>query len=57
VAERVLSTHRDRYPALSAAFAETAAANARDQALGFGRGRILDGVELYTPALRGRQRR
>jgi AcrR family transcriptional regulator len=57
VAERVLSTYRDRYPALSAAFAETAAANGRDQALEFGLSRILDGVELYTTAPRGRPRR
>jgi AcrR family transcriptional regulator len=44
---RVLGTHRGTYPALSAAFAEVAADGGQDQALEFGLGRILDGVELH----------
>jgi AcrR family transcriptional regulator len=47
VVGRVLGAHRDRYPALSAAFAEVAAKGGQDQALEFGLARILDGVELH----------
>ena len=41
---RVLAEHADRFPALSAAYAD--AGHPQDQALTFGLDRILDGVEL-----------
>jgi AcrR family transcriptional regulator len=44
---RVMGIHRDRYPALCAAFADMAAKGGQDQALEFGLARILDGVELH----------
>jgi AcrR family transcriptional regulator len=54
---RVLGVHRDRYPALCAAFADMAAKGGQDQALEFGLARILDGVEVHIAASRvgGRQ--
>jgi AcrR family transcriptional regulator len=50
---RVMGTHRDRYPALSAAFADMAARGGQDQALEFGLARILDGVGLHIAASGG----
>jgi AcrR family transcriptional regulator len=44
---RVIGVHRDRYPALCAAFADMAAKGGQDQALEFGLARILDGVGLH----------
>lgn len=52
----VIGTHRDRYPALAAAFADMAANGGQDQALEFGLARILDGLELHIAASRGRRR-
>jgi AcrR family transcriptional regulator len=49
----VLGPHRDRYPALSAAYTE-AAEGGQDQALEFGLDRILDGVEMHIAAARER---
>ena len=53
----ILDRHQDRYPALSAAFTEVAAHGGQDQALEFGLGRILDGVDLHIAATRKRPRR
>jgi AcrR family transcriptional regulator len=52
----VIGAHRDRYPALAAAFADMAANGGQDQALEFGLARILDGVEQHIAAPRGRPR-
>jgi AcrR family transcriptional regulator len=49
---RVLGVHRDRYPALCAAFADMAAKGGQDQALEFGLARILDGVDVHIAAAR-----
>ncbi|WP_314245982.1 TetR/AcrR family transcriptional regulator [Streptomyces sp. DSM 40907] len=42
----VMQAHGERFPALGAALASAAAHGGRDQALEFGLGRILDGLEL-----------
>ncbi|MFF4422615.1 TetR/AcrR family transcriptional regulator [Streptomyces sp. NPDC001549] len=42
----VMRAHGDRFPALGAALASAAEHGGRDQALEFGLGRILDGLEL-----------
>ncbi|MFB7253005.1 TetR/AcrR family transcriptional regulator [Streptomyces nojiriensis] len=42
----VMREHGERFPALGAALASAAAHGGRDQALEFGLGRILDGLEL-----------
>ncbi|MER6256155.1 TetR/AcrR family transcriptional regulator C-terminal domain-containing protein [Streptomyces sp. NPDC001584] len=42
----VMHAHGDRFPALGAALASAAEHGGRDQALEFGLGRILDGLEL-----------
>ncbi|GAA0511209.1 TetR family transcriptional regulator [Paractinoplanes deccanensis] len=48
--ELVLREHAERFPALAAAVADAAERGGRDQAFGFGVGRILDGIEVLLRA-------
>lgn len=50
----LLRGREDRYPALTAAIASAASAGAQDNALDFGRDRILDGVAALIAARSGR---
>jgi hypothetical protein len=53
---QVLAQHGDRFPQLSGAMAEAAAAGEQDQAFDFGLARILDGLEALIGSRNGARR-